>query len=86
MIQGKYELPNGNIFIWLGRQKIYDCENVLILAGGDVLFLKEVEILTENEIREDIKALSKEQFFIKRKWKGNSSTDDLYWELKELVK
>ena len=43
MIQGKFELPNGNIFIWLGEHKIHECENVLILAGGDVLFLREVK-------------------------------------------
>jgi hypothetical protein len=44
MIVHKYKLPNGNTLLWLGNQPIYGCENVLVLAGGNVLFLMYIYI------------------------------------------
>lgn len=63
MITNKYKLPNGNTLIWLGNQPIYGCENILILAGGDVLFLKSVKTFGVKEIQRDIKALDYDEFF-----------------------
>jgi hypothetical protein len=82
MIEQKCQLPNGNTFIWLGGQKIHDCENVLILAGGDVVFLKEEKRLNGAQVKNDIKILDKAAFFSKYKWPNVSSSNDLYHELK----
>ena len=54
MIAHKIKLPNGNMLIWLGNQPIYECENVLILAGGDVMFLKPARTLEVTELKQDL--------------------------------
>ena len=81
-MQSKYELPNGNTLIWLGGQPIYECEDVLILAGGDVLFLKPVRRLNGIEVRIDSQTLECEQFLEKYEWPNDSSGRDLFWELR----
>ena len=89
MVLTKYKLPNGNVLIWLGRGGIWGksegVDNVLVLAGGDVLFLKTVKIieLYKEKVREDIKSLSREEFAKKYEIPGNG---DLWKELKEGVK
>lgn len=84
MIEQKYELPNGNVFIWLGNQPIHDCENVLILYGGDVLFLKATRKERSETIREEIERLEKGEFLDKYGWPHNESGNGLYWELKRI--
>jgi hypothetical protein len=84
MIEQKYKLPNGNTFILLGNQPIYGCKNVLIKAGGDVVFLKEERIDKVSDIKDDIVNMSKPAFFTKYSWPENSSGNDLYWELKDM--
>lgn len=84
MIEQKYKLPNGNIFIWLGNQPIHGCEDVLILYGGDVLFLKTIRKESSESIRKDIEKLEKSAFLDKYEWPHNESGNGLYWELKEI--
>jgi len=81
MIVQKYRLPNGNTLIWLGGQPIYECENILVLAGGDVLFLKPVKSFRVTDIQRDIEQLSRQEFFQKYDWPDNASGNDLYDEL-----
>ena len=81
MIVHKYKLPNQNMLIWLGNQPIYGCENVLVLAGGDVLFLKPAKSFRVRDIQRDIEQLSQAEFLEKYEWPNNSSGTDLYWEL-----
>jgi hypothetical protein len=81
MIVNKFKLPNKNTFIWLGNQPIFGCENVLILSGGNVHFLKPVQTYKIIEIQGDIEQLSRRDFFIKYQWPDNSSGNDLYDEL-----
>ena len=83
MIAHRYKLPNGNTLIWLGNQPIYECENVLILAGGDVLFLKPVKKLYVKELQQDMEKLSQQEFLEKYGWPNNSSGTDLFWELQK---
>ena len=83
MIVHKYKLPNGNTLIWLGNQPIYECENVLVLAGGDVLFLKPVKTFRVRDIQRDIEQLSRQEFFEKYDWPDGGSGSDLYWELQK---
>lgn len=83
MIEHKYKLPNGNTLIWLGNQKIYECENVLILAGGDVLFLKPVKSLGVKKLQQDMKKLGRQGFLDKYDWPNNSSGNDLFLELQK---
>jgi hypothetical protein len=85
MIEHKYKLSNGNTLIWLGSQPIYECENVLILAGGDVLFLKPARTLEAREFKQDLERLDQQEFFNKYGWPNNSSASDLYWELRKTV-
>lgn len=84
MIEQKYELPNGNVFIWLGNQPIHGCENVLILTGGDVLFLKTHRKGNNQTIRHDINKLDKGEFLDKYGWPDNESGNGLYLELKRI--
>jgi len=81
MIVHKYKLSNQNTLIWLGNQPIYGCENVLVLAGGDVLFLKPVKSFRVKDIQRDIEQLSQPEFLKKYEWPNNSSGTDLYDEL-----
>jgi len=81
MITQKFKLPNNNTLIWLGNQPIYGCENVLILAGGDVLFLKPVKTFRVTDIQNDIQRLNRKDFLNKYDWPDNSSGNDLYSEL-----
>ena len=73
MVLFKHKLPNGNVFIWLGGGGIWKesdgIDNVLILYGGDVLFLKTDKILSLNKkgVKEDIETLSYENFTKKYK-------------------
>ena len=82
MIEQQWELSNGNRLIWLGDQPIHDCENVLLLTGGDVIFLKNEKRISGTKIKTDIKKLNKAAFFNKYKWPNSSSANDLYKELK----
>lgn len=84
MIEQKHELPNGNVFIWLGNQPIHDCHNVLVLSSGDVLFLKTIKHERVEKLSSDIGSLDKHEFFEKYEWPNNSSSDDLYWELRRI--
>lgn len=84
MIEQKWELSNGNLFIWLSNQPIHKCENVLILSGGDIVFLKSERKEDGTLIKNDIYTLSKVEFFKKYGWPNNSSGNDLYIELKDL--
>jgi hypothetical protein len=54
----KYRMPNDNVFIWLGTTE-KKVNNVLILAGGDVLFLEAIRTLSlmKEEVRNDIRTL-----------------------------
>ena len=81
MIVNKFKLPNKNTLIWLGDQSIYGCDNVLVLAGGDVLFLKPDKTFKVSDIQRDIEQLSHQEFFLKYDWPDNSSGNDLYDEL-----
>jgi tRNA splicing endonuclease len=83
MIVNKFKLPNKNTLIWLGYQPIYGCENILILAGVEVLFLKTIKSFNIVDIQRDMEKLSHEEFFKKYEWPDNSSGYDLYRELKE---
>lgn len=82
MIQQKWELPNGNTLIWFGNQLIHGCEHVLILSGGDVLFLRTQRGEDGVRIRNDISTLTKDAFMRAYGWPNNSSGDDLYWEIR----
>ncbi|RJO63120.1 MAG: hypothetical protein C4542_00700 [Dehalococcoidia bacterium] len=68
--------------MWLGNQPIHGCENVLILSGGDLLFLKTDRKENGTEIRKDVETLSKAAFFKKYQWPDNESGEGLYRELK----
>jgi len=91
MVLSKYRFSNGNIFIWLGKGGIWGkgqekggIDNVLILAGGEVLLLKTVKVLPlyEEKVKEDIKTLKYEDFIEKY----DLPTDgDLWKDLKEGV-
>lgn len=81
MIVHKFKLPNKNTLIWLGNQPIYGCENVLVLAGGDVLFLKPFKTFRVRDIQRDIEQLSRQEFFEKYDWPDGGSGSDLYNEL-----
>mgnify|MGYP000054418713 CR=1 FL=1 len=83
MIEARHKLRNGNFLIWLGNQPIDRCEHVLLLAGGDVLFLQTVKTLPGNELRADLAALSQADFIKKRRWPNNSSSSELYQEVKK---
>jgi hypothetical protein len=67
----KYSLPNGNTILWLGKGGVWgssdDLDNVMILTGGDVLFLKTIKTISlrDEEIREDLQKLSYEEFIKK---------------------
>ena len=83
MIVNKFKLPNDNTLIWLGNQPICGCENILILAGGEVLFLKTIKSISVVDIQRDMEKLSHKEFFKKYEWPENSSGYDLYRELEE---
>jgi len=67
----KYSLPNGNTILWLGKGGVWGSsdglDNVMILTGGDVLFLKTIKTISlrDEEIREDLQKLSYEEFIKK---------------------
>ncbi len=89
MIVTKYTLPNGNVFIWLGTGGIWTSskgvDNILVLEGGDVLFLKTIKevSLWKDEVKEDIEKLSFDEFVKKYDVPNNR---DLWMDLKEGVK
>ncbi|GAI36971.1 unnamed protein product, partial [marine sediment metagenome] len=60
------------------------CDNVLVLAGGDVLFLNPVKSFRITDIQKDMKRLSRKEFFQKYDWPDNSSGNDLYDELSKV--
>ncbi len=88
MVLFKYKLPNGNVFIWLGKGGIWGIsegvDNVLVLEGGDVLFLRTTKVisLNEKEVKEDIKNLNYDEFAKKYEL---SSNYELWNELKNGV-
>jgi len=83
MIEDKYKLPNGNTLICLGDQPISECENVLILAGGDVLFLKPVKRLEVKKLQQDMRVLGRQGFFEKYGWPNDLSGNGLFLELQK---
>jgi hypothetical protein len=89
MVLTKYRLPNDNVFIWLGRGGIWEKsegeDNVLILAGGDALFLKTFRTieLQNDEVKRDIENMSYEEFVKKY---GLPTNGDLWKDLKEGIK
>jgi len=85
MVLFKYRLPNGNVFIWLGTGRGWGgsegIDNVLVLAGGDVLFLETRSVLSlaEEEVRKDLQKLGYEKFAEKYELPANG---ELWNELK----
>jgi len=71
MVLSKFKLPNDNVLIWLGTGGLWGktegVDNVLILAGGDVLFLETIKTIALHDevIREDIANLSCEAIIAK---------------------
>lgn len=57
-------LPNDNVFIWLGSYDNTQINNVLILAGGEVLILKAIRRFNLNieRTRNDLINMSIEEF------------------------
>lgn len=88
MVLFKYKLPNENVFIWVGKGGIWGksegVDNVLVLAGGEVLFLKTIETISlwDEKVKEDIKNMGHEEFAKKYKLPTNG---DLWSELKKGV-
>ena len=89
VVLSKYKFSNGNTFIWLGKgetwgkgEKEEEINNVLILEGGEVLFLKTVRILPlwDEKVKEDLKKLNHEDFIDKYNLPSNI---DLWRDLKE---
>lgn len=83
----KWKLPNGNTFIWFGRgigwkESKDNIDNALILAGGDLLFLKTAEYLSliDKEVERDIKNLSYEEFI--KKYNLKTLKHELWMEIK----
>jgi hypothetical protein len=64
----KHVLRNGNVFIWLGTGTGWasgaNFDNVLMLTGGDVLFLKTSKSISLNDesVRGDLFSLSHDDF------------------------
>ena len=89
IILSKYKLPNGNVFFWLGTGGIWGkttgIDNVLVLDGGDVLFLETTKVISLHKegVREDIKNLNHEEFAKKYELPTNG---ELWRELKQGVK
>lgn len=91
MTLSKHKLRNGNVFIWLGKSEIWGkggeeegVDNVLILAGGEVLFLKTAKVLPlyEEKVREDLKILEYEEFIDRYDFPADR---DFWKDLKEGV-
>lgn len=57
-------LPNDNVFIWLGSFDNTQVNNVLVLAGGEVLILKAIRRfdLIQEQIRKDLLEMSIREF------------------------
>jgi len=89
MVLSKYKLPNGNVFIWLGTGGVWGesegLDNVLILAGGDILFLKTAKVLSlyQEKVRADVESLGHKEFAAKYEFPIDY---DLWKELKESAK
>jgi hypothetical protein len=89
MVLCKCKFSNGNTFIWLGKGSVWGkgekeegIDNVLILEGGEVLFLKTVKVLPlhDDEVKEDLKRLCCEEFISKYALPSNVA---LWEDLKE---
>jgi hypothetical protein len=71
MVLSRYKLPNDNVLIWLGTGgmwgKTKGVDNVLILAGGDVLFLETTKMISlhDQAFREDLANLNPEAIITK---------------------
>ena len=79
-------LLNGNILIWLFSDRGLD--NILILNGGDILFLKTVHTihLRNPETIEDLKSLRPREFMEKYFPDESISFDsELYWFIRNKV-
>lgn len=52
----KYDVKRGdrlvNRMLWLGNQKVQECENAMYLAGGDLILLKTVKRYSPAELDE----------------------------------
>lgn len=79
----KYRLPNNNIFMWLGTSD-QAVNNILILAGGDMLFLTALKTvsLSEDKTRNDIMTLDRKSFVEKY---GAPISHELWEDLKKGV-
>ncbi len=80
----KYRLPNNNILMWLGTSD-QAVNNILILAGGDMLFLTALKTvsLSEDKTRNDIMTLDRKSFVQKY---GAPINHELWEDLKKGVK
>lgn len=84
MIINKYLLPNGNVLLWIPNRREDNIDNVLILAGGEVLLLKSINHINMlySYVRSDIKTLPFNELVKKYKLEGY---EDIYYDLiKEL--
>jgi hypothetical protein len=88
MVMSKYKLSDGNTFICFGQGGIWGrgeneegINNLLILEGGEVLFLKTVKVLPlhDEKVKEDLKKLKCEEFINKYNLPSNT---ELWKELK----
>ncbi len=79
----KYRLPNDNILMWLGTSD-QAVNNILILAGGDMLFLTALKTvsLSEDKTRNDIMTLDRKSFVEKY---GAPVSPELWDDLKKGV-
>jgi hypothetical protein len=89
MVLSTYKLPNDNVLIWLGTGglwgKTQEVDNVLVLAGGDVLFLRTVKTLPlyEEKVMEDIRNLTYKDIVAKYEL---PASEELVLQLKEGLK
>lgn len=83
MVIEEYRLPNDNVFIWLGTTDEV-INDVLVLAGGDILFLKAQKTisLAKRGVKNDIMTLDCRSFAEKYKIPPNQ---ELWSDLREKI-
>jgi len=86
MIENKFLLPNGNVLLWIPGKSKDKIENILILAGGDVLLLKSIKHISmlHSYYRDDVLSLPFNDFI--KKYKLEEYKDIYYDLIKELKK
>lgn len=71
--------PGENILVWFGNSTVEGCNNALLLAGGDLLLLKTIKRVSQDELD----TLSEDY----QKWVGTfgtgSASDDLRTALRQ---